>query len=165
MAITLSSNSWVDLDRASELTEERVDLVAFAGLIEGSTPERAEAALIQAYHSINTLSFFVPSFAKTRPDPFYLQDLSADERALLPSDFLYRVQMAQTLEADHLTGGTSGSPEAYAETRRRAGILEETIGASSTKFAAHAQGDSVLSSRSMQVIAPYLYRSVRIARC
>jgi hypothetical protein len=164
MALRLWDNSWVDIAQAELLAEERVDLGNFLSLI-AVDEEKCEAALVQAFHALKRYAFLVPGFAATRPEPFRLAELTADERALLPADFLYAVQMAQTLEADTLSGGGS-AVEAHANERRRAGIIEETIGESSTKFASLGQVETIgaLSHRSLGMLSGYLYRGIRIAR-
>jgi len=171
MVLTLWENTWVDAITAIDLTYERIDLAEFRALLE-DVDERADASLVQAYRSLKRLTFFVPEFSAQKPEPFRVGDLTQDERNTLPDDFLYVIRMGQVLEADSLLGtNPSMALEVEAAKRRRAGIIEETIGESTTKFSSlggNASSQSVAgvtaNQRTLNMLSPYLYRTVRLAR-
>lgn len=160
--LTLWENSWVDATVLGTVASERMDLDDLFDMSQTDLP-KTEAALIQAFHSLKRLSFVVPNYIP-RPSAFVITGLTTEEREQLPSDFVYTFQVAQCIEASGLFN-FSQTIEAYAEQRRRAGIKEETIGESSTKFATIAMGDgSSVRKATLDVLGPYVYRGIRIGR-
>jgi hypothetical protein len=169
MALTVGTNSWISLSDALTLAQERVDLAGFIAYADAEDGDYslAEAGLIQAYHAIKRFMFLVPGFMTVKPEPFLITDLTVEEFALLPSAFLYALKMAQVLEADSALNAGSDTVESYAASRRRAGIIEEQIGESMTKFATTSPGESAsttVSSRTLSMLSGYIYRGIRIAR-
>jgi hypothetical protein len=172
MALVVGTNSWVSIPDALMLSEERVDLanfIAYVNTEEEASPDYSlvEAALIQAYHNLKRYLFLVPGFASTRPEPFLVTDLTEEEFLLLPSSFTYALKLAQILEASSALG-IDNPLENYANARRQAGIVEEQVGESRTKFANFSQGESATlnptSAKALSMLAGYIYRTVKLAR-
>lgn len=170
MALVVWSNSWVSVADALMISEERVDLAGFIAYVnteEESLPEYSlvEASLIQAYHAIKRYRFLVPGFV-VKPEPFLMTDLAPEEISLLPDDFVYALKLAQVLEASHLLG-LGDSLEQYAASRRQAGIVEEQVGESRTKFANSSVGGlsgQPVSSKALSALSGYIYQSVKLVR-
>ena len=160
--LVLWNNTFQIYEDALALTLDRVDLGGLSNL--SLTQERAEAALIQSYHSIIKFSFYDPEFYDYKPEPFGITELTSDERDNLSTNFLYALKMAQVCEADSLLGGEPGSLTSAIEEKRRLGIREETVGESSVKFGLTDAARYPIYSRTQQVLSQYLYRGIRIGR-
>lgn len=161
------TNSWVDLEDVADFAEERIDLDSLVTYLD-SNEDKVVAALIQAYRSINRLSFLVVGFGSTKAEPFRLSSLTETQQDLLPAEFLYDLKLAQVLEADSLLGLSSNSFEESVIAARRMGIIEHTVGQSTTRFSTLAGGESSsgpsLNKRTMDILSGYVYRGIRIGR-
>lgn len=144
-------NSFQTLAEAMLLSSTIVD-VADWELADDSQRERA---LMGAYDGICQLLFYVPEIKAT---PFFLRDLTEDERALAPNLFLAALSTAQVIEANALLSDKSD------EKKRNAGILSETIGESSIRFRSSKAYDLGTDSRTVGILGGYLSWSMKVVR-
>lgn len=157
-------NSFQTFDEAFEILDERVDCGGF----ETADGFKQESALIQSFHAIKGLSFVVSGVAGGTP--MNLMGLSDEERDALPTDFLYALRSAQLVHADSLLGGDQTTLEGQTLHKRRAGIIEETVGETSRKYrplSTPSAGPGIRQSidqRAISALSGWLYDSVRIAR-
>ena len=170
--LTVGENSWVSIDDALILAEERVDLAGFIAYVaqeDEASPDYSlvEAALIQAFHALKRYQFLVPGFTSIKPEPFLVTDLIEEEFAQLPAPFVYALKLSQVLEASSLLN-LGDLAETYASQRRKAGILEEQVGESRTKFAAMSTAENITgnttSTKALSMLSGYIYRTVKLAR-
>jgi hypothetical protein len=163
--LVLWENSFQTLDQSLEVVADRIDCVGF----EAAEWDRQESALIQSFHALNPVLFVVEEISTS--DVFSMAMLDADERALLPANFLYALRMAQVLNADGLLGGDSTSEAGRAINKRKAGILEERIGESFQRYERYGRlaselvtTNSQLDARALSALSPWRVQAVRVAR-
>lgn len=128
--------------------------------------QRQVTALIQAYRSITRMSLEYTPLDKDGKydigneeiiDHLDWHQMRAAEFEELPADFREALIRAQLLEANELLQGN------VYEDRVRAGVRSETIGESSVTFNTSVRQYSV-SRSALQVLGPYIVRSMRLAR-
>ncbi|NIH77423.1 hypothetical protein FHV99_004675 [Ochrobactrum sp. P20RRXII] len=131
-----------------------------------ATEQRQIAALIQAYRNITRMSLEYTPLDKDGQYEIGQEEIlehldwhqmRAAEFEELPSDFREALIRAQLLEANELLQGN------VYDDRVRSGVRSETIGESSVTFNTSVRQFSV-SRSALQVLGPYIVRSVRLAR-
>lgn len=130
------------------------------GAWDAASRSSQEAALIDAFHSVSKLSFSLPEriIVGAFPQNFILQDLTTEEWGIIPAEFLRALRSAQLVESDFLLGG---SP---IETKRRAGMMSETIGESSNMFRQSKPVTSAVCDRAYRYLQLYISHTSKLSR-
>lgn len=136
-----------------------------------ATMDQRVAAMARAYNFLSRLNYEIyydydDIYFKTRASwglPYMatvgrLYNYSPDDFLALDPDFIKSIRKAQIVEADvYLTGET-------AESKRRSGILSETIGESSTMFRAGKPLELMVSTKALRYMSGYVKYSTRLTR-
>lgn len=149
MPLTTGVNSYQTDVEATALLEEVFGLAAY----KAGTPEEQSAALINAYHLINTMTF-----ADKYGEYYELGTL--DEAALLELEpaFLKALRIAQLIEANELMDSNS------IHYKRLDGLMSETIGESSMMFRPGNINNYPITRRSMLFLRNYVLIRARLFR-
>lgn len=156
-------NTFQLLPEAQEIVNERVDCGGF----DEADIAKKETALIQAYRALCRLPFAVANIRAG--EPFSVAELedTPTERGALPQAFLACLRHAQVVHANYLLGGDSGSIEGQVRRKIEAGIVEERVGESTTRFAqiqSSTRRSSVVCWDALRELSGWVCYSVRLAR-
>jgi len=126
--------------------------------------ERSQkTALINAFHAISNLSFYVTSGdAQDRLSSSVeirdIKSLTAEELAALPEDFLVALKRAQIIEANAQLGGDPIGD------KRRDGLMSETVGESSNMYRPGKPLLLPVSDDTMRALSRYVSNARRLGR-
>lgn len=137
-----------------------MDIINISGWDAANDRDRKKA-LIEAYHNICNLRFFI-TYSQDRvfagETIINLQDLSKAELLVLDVDFMNAIRKAQVIEADVLLGGD------LIEEKRRNGLMSETIGESSNMFRPGKPLVMAVSKRALRILAKYVSHARELGR-
>lgn len=149
MPLTVGVNSYQTEAEATALLEEVFGMNAY----KAASPEDQSAALINAYHVINTMTF-----ADKNGEYYNLGDLDAAGLAALEPGFLKALRIAQLIEANELMDPNS------IHYKRLDGLMSETIGESSMMFRPGNINNYPITRRSMMFLRNYVLIRARLFR-
>lgn len=147
--LTVGENSYQTDAEQLALQEELFGLNSFKA---GTVPEQT-AALINAYHLINTMVF-----ADSRGEYYDLGALGPTGLATLEPAFLKALRMAQLIEANEMMDANS------IHYKRLDGLMSETIGESSMMFRPGNINNYPITRRSMMFLRNYIVIRARLYR-
>jgi hypothetical protein len=147
--LTVGTNSYQTDVEVVLLLEELFGLDSY----KAGTPEEQTAALINAYHLINTMTF-TDKFGEY----YDLGSLDATGLAALEPNFLRALRMAQIIEANEMMDGNS------VHYKRLDGLMSETIGESSMMFRPGNINNYPITRRSMMFLRNYILIRARLFR-
>jgi hypothetical protein len=154
------TNSFQTLTKANMVA---LDIPALNGWI-AATDDQKIAAMVQARLNLgmlryryrfddNWMNYVMPEFAL-----YSITTLSQDEYLELPAQFRRDLERAQVIEADDLLNA-----DPVLE-KRRAGIVSETVGDSTTSFNPVRPNRGLVCPRAMQEMSRYVLRRTRLSR-
>lgn len=159
-------NSFVTLAEAHLVRREMPALDGFDAADETSRIAALESAhrnlcrLTYRYKGVSSQSRITWGEAEDQGYTYVtdIADLTMEEWAQLPDNFINALQRAQLAEADVLLRGDPVGD------KRRAGVISETIGESSMFFRQVPEIRMPVSEEALEHVGQYVYRNNRIAR-
>lgn len=149
--LEVDNNSFVTMNEA---ILRALDMTATEGWDAASDRDRT-AALIEAYSQVYKLQFYIGDFAA---EPFSLKELTTDQYAELPVDFMSALKCAQVAQANSLLGSE------WITDKRDNGLMSETIGESSNMYRPGKPLSMPVRRRAMQCLSGYLALTKRTGR-
>lgn len=125
-----------------------------------------EAGLITAWDRLCAVNLKVFRRGETPPEELRdfvqgkvrINELTPEQFALLPDQFVRAARTAQLIEACYVMGGDP------TQERRDDGLISKTVGESSEMFRSKPQIRGQLCPKAMRFLAPYVDNTVRIGR-